>query len=68
MAWVSSCGTGFRPEAGATRRNPNNGTALNHPGHLGAFGSSVAATFSRDGTRAAVGGTDGRIVVWDRDY
>jgi hypothetical protein len=25
----------------------------------------IAAAFARDGMRAAVGGTDGRIVVWD---
>jgi hypothetical protein len=27
----------------------------------------IAATFARDRLRAAVGGTDGRIVVWDLD-
>ena len=27
----------------------------------------IAATFARDGMRAAVGGTDGQVVVWDLD-
>jgi hypothetical protein len=38
-----------------------------HPPEKAGVKEPIAAAFARDGMRAAVGGTDGRILVWDLD-